>query len=114
MPSIVMFHPWALPGIRRCSFTGAEVLRLWSVWTVEPEVARSLVRQARGEHAARLTAYEQELADVSADPASRDRADPAFACLVTLEGGVRTRRAAVEWCDWLLAELDHPDGPQPQ
>ncbi|HET9021532.1 MAG TPA: PadR family transcriptional regulator [Ornithinibacter sp.] len=91
-----------------------EVLRLWSVWTVEPEVARSLVRQARGDHAARLTAYEQELADVSADPASRDRADPAFASRVTLEGGVRTRRAAVEWCDWLLAELDYPDAPEPQ
>lgn len=82
-----------------------EVLRLWSVWTVEPDAARDLVRRAREQHAARLAAYEHELAEASADPASRDPRRPAFASRITLEGGVRSRRAALDWCDWLLAEL---------
>jgi len=89
-----------------------EVLRLWSVWTVEPEAARDLVRRARDQHAARLTAYEVELAEASADPTSRDPRRPAFASRITLEGGVRNRRAAVEWCDWMLGELaDRADAP---
>jgi len=30
---------------------------------------------------------------------------------MTLEGGVRGRRAALEWCDWMLAELGDPASP---
>ena len=45
---------------------------------------------------------------MSADPAARDPRRPEFASRVTLEGGVRSRRAALEWCDWLLAELGEP------
>jgi DNA-binding PadR family transcriptional regulator len=82
-----------------------EVLRLWSVWTVEPDTARGLVEQARHQHAARLAAYEQELAGLADDPDARDPRHPLFASRVTLEGGVRSRRASVEWCDWLLREL---------
>ena len=88
-----------------------EVLRLWSVWTVEPEVARDLVRQVRTQHAARLAAYEGELAELADDPAARDPRRPAFASRITLEGGVRSRRAAVEWCNWLLTELTDPTDP---
>lgn len=82
-----------------------EVLRLWSVWTVDPATARDLVRRGRDQHAARLAAYEGELAELADDPAARDPGHPLFASRVTLEGGVRSRRAAVEWCDWLLGEL---------
>ena len=45
---------------------------------------------------------------MSADPAARDPRRPEFASRVPLEGGVRHRRAAVECCDWLLAELRDP------
>ena len=82
-----------------------ETLRLWSVWTVEPEVARELVRTARARHAAALEAYRAELDALVGEPAARDRAHPLFASRLTLEGGVRTRRAAVEWCDWMLEQL---------
>ena len=82
-----------------------ETLRLWSVWTVEPETARGLVRQARVRHEDVLRAYEEELSALEGTPEARDRSHPAFASVLTLEGGVRTRRAAVEWCDWMLDRL---------
>lgn len=82
-----------------------ETLRLWSMWTLDPSGARALVEQARERHASRLAAYEEELAHVDADPASRNPRDPQFASRLTLAGGVLSRRAAVEWCDWMLAEL---------
>lgn len=83
-----------------------ETLRLWSVWTVAPGVARVVVVQSLARHSARLTAYEEELASVRDAPEAADPAHPWFASRLTLEGGVRTRRAAVEWCEWMLKELD--------
>jgi DNA-binding PadR family transcriptional regulator len=82
-----------------------ETLRLWSVWAVEPETARTLVSRARVRHAEALSAYETELASIADLPEAQDRSHPAFASALTLEGGVRTRRAAVEWCDWMLERL---------
>ena len=83
-----------------------ETLRLWSIWLVDPEAARDLVRQARTRHCDTLAAYETELAELVDHPRAQDRTDPWFASRLTLQGGVLTRRAAVQWCDWMLAELD--------
>jgi len=82
-----------------------EVLRLWSIWTVEPEAARDLVRRVREGHVERLAAYEADLATLDGVAEAADRTRPEFASRVTLEGGVRSRRAVVEWLDWLLEEL---------
>ena len=38
-----------------------ETLRLWSVWTVAPDVARAVVESALARHAATLSAYELSL-----------------------------------------------------
>lgn len=82
-----------------------ETLRLWSIWAVDADRARSLVAQSRARHAAALGAYESELAGLEGQPDARDRSHPLFASRLTLEGGVRTRRAALEWCDWMAEEL---------
>ncbi len=108
---LAALREWVASDLEPQPVRDLEVLRLWSVWTVEPDAARALVRQARAQHATRLAAYDEELAEASAEPASRDTRHPAFASRVTLEGGVRGRRAAVEWCDWLLAELGEPQPP---
>jgi len=68
-------------------------------------VARGLAREARARHAAALEAYRTELDALAGDPDAQDRTHPLFASRLTLEGGVRTRRAAVEWCDWMLEQL---------
>jgi DNA-binding PadR family transcriptional regulator len=96
---------WVASEIEHQPVRDLETLRLWSVWTVEPETARALVRQARTRHEEALRAYEEELAALSGRPEAQDRSHPLFASALTLEGGVRTRRAAVEWCDWMLERL---------
>ncbi len=89
-----------------------ETLRLWSIWTVDAQEGKSLVAQSRSRHAAALTAYESELARIADDPLVRDRTHPLFASRLTLEGGIRTRRAALEWCDWMASELMAGDSVQ--
>lgn len=82
-----------------------ETLRLWSLWLLDPQAARELIRQVRATYVARLAEYEEVLAAVKAEPGS-DRPDaPAFASRVTLEGGIRVTGANLDWCDWLLGEL---------
>ncbi|MGG5258077.1 PadR family transcriptional regulator [Phycicoccus avicenniae] len=88
-----------------------EVLRLWSVWLVDAEAATDLVRRVRAGHAERLAAYEADLATLDGVAAAHDPAAPDFASRLTLVGGVLTRRAALEWCDWMLAELTAADRP---
>lgn len=88
-----------------------ETLKLWSVWAVSPPVARELIGQLRAAHAQRLDAYASELAEVNSRADSRDTRSPEFASRLTLEGGVRSRRAAVEWCDWMLSQFDEESSP---
>ena len=83
-----------------------EVLRLWSIWTVTPETARKVVQVARARHGELLARYQAELAEVESDPDSGDPRHPLFASRITLEGGLRTRRAALEWCDWMLTQWE--------
>jgi DNA-binding PadR family transcriptional regulator len=80
-------------------------LRLWSVWVVEPDVARGLVLRVLELRQEALATYEAELTEVAEDPRSQDPAHPLFASGLTLEGGVRSARAAVEWCEWMLERL---------
>jgi DNA-binding PadR family transcriptional regulator len=88
-------------------------LRVFSLWLVDPAVARELVRAQRDQHSARLADYrEQERqmrADVgaAADPQAPDRStDPAlFASYATLRGGIGYESHRVAWCDWLLEQL---------
>lgn len=83
-----------------------ETLRLWNVWLLDRPAALALVAEARKAHEARLTAYERERAELEGDAEAADPTHPKFASRLTLEGGVRTRRAAVEWCDWMREQLE--------
>jgi DNA-binding PadR family transcriptional regulator len=83
----------------------ADILKVWSIWVVDPGAAAALVHRMREAHLARLHTYEADLADVETDHACRDPRTPLFASRATLVAGVRSRRAALQWCDWLLGEL---------
>ena len=62
--------------------------------------------EARRRHAEPLAAYEAERTGLVNDPEAADPRNPKFASVLTLEGGVRTKRAAVEWCDWMRERLE--------
>jgi DNA-binding PadR family transcriptional regulator len=102
---VAALRAWVTAELEPQPVRDLEVLRLWSVWLVEPEAAIDLVQRVRAGHAGRLAAYEADLATLDGVPAAHDPASPDFASRLTLEGGVLTRRAALEWCDRMLAEL---------
>ncbi|MEU6133450.1 PadR family transcriptional regulator [Nocardioides sp. NPDC047086] len=82
-----------------------EVLRLWSLWTVEPDAADDLVGRLEAAHRSVLDRYLDELAEIAEEPGARDPSNPLFASRITLEGGIRSRRTSLEWCAWMRAEL---------
>jgi DNA-binding PadR family transcriptional regulator len=89
-----------------------EQLRVWSLWTVAPEEARSLVRALRERRVGQLADWEHQRAEVAAEPGSADPSDPLFASLMSLEGGVRVAAALVDWCDLMLDRLAADPDPR--
>jgi DNA-binding PadR family transcriptional regulator len=82
-----------------------EHLRVWSLWTVDRHAARGLVRQLRERRSAQVADWERQREEVAAQAGADDPSSPEFASLMSVEGGVRTARALVEWCDWMLERL---------
>lgn len=97
---------WVVGDLEPQPVRDLETLRLWNIWLLDGPAALALVADARAGHGERLGAYERELAELSDDPEAADPRHPKFASALTLEGGVRTRRAAVEWCDWMRERLE--------
>lgn len=97
---------WVTSPIEDQPVRDQETLRVYSLWAAEPAAARDLVERLRERHAAALEDYTRQREEVAADPASRIPSAPLFGNRIALEAGVRSRSAAVEWCDWLLGELD--------
>lgn len=89
---------WVTSDLETQPVRDLETLRLWSAWTVDPRSAITLIDQMEQAHAARLAVYEALVEELQTLPGSDDPAHPHFASLLTLEGGVLTRRAAVRWC----------------
>lgn len=85
-----------------------ETLKIWSIWTVDPDAAVLLVEQLRQVHRERLETYRRELAELTSGGTAEDPSHPDFGSWLTLEGGVRNRAAALEWCDWMLTQLRRP------
>jgi DNA-binding PadR family transcriptional regulator len=83
-----------------------EHLRIWSLWTVDRPAALDLLTQLRSRRAGQLTDWERQRAELAAEEGADDPGSPVFASLVSVEGGIRTARALVEWCDWALDRLD--------
>ena len=96
---------WVVGDLEPQPVRDLEVLRLWSIWTVEPAAATDLISRLETTHRSVLERYLAELAEISDDPCAQDPSNPLFASRLTLEGGIRSRRTSLEWCAWMRAEL---------
>ena len=96
---------WVVGDLEPQPVRDLEVLRLWSVWTVDPAAADDLVSRLEATHRSALDRFAEELAEISDEPGARDPSHPLFASRITLEGGIRSQRTALEWCAWMRAEL---------
>ena len=77
-------------------------LRAFFVWLLEPDEARGFFERER-------THWEETLArleEIRQDPVGPGRKERAFR--LSLEGGVRTVAARIEWLDWALEEVASP------
>lgn len=83
------------------------LLKVYSLWLVDQDRARALVRVRREEHAAQLAAYEtlRAATEQESGTALHDPSTPEFASYATLRCGLSYERHAVSWCDWLIGEL---------
>ena len=96
---------WVVGDLEPQPVRDLEILRLWSIWTVEPDAATELVGRLEAVHRGVLDRYLEELAEISDRPGAHDPSNPLFATRITLEGGIRSRRTALEWCAWMRAEF---------
>ncbi len=87
------------------------MLRIWSLWLLSPDDARTLVNEVRAEHLAALDAYAfEEQQFMHGEERITDPTAHAFGEYATLRYGLLRRRASVEWCDWLLTRLSRHGG----
>lgn len=78
------------------------VVRVHSLWLLDPQEAGRLVEDHRQLHADRLAVYEA-VAQEFADPP--EPLTPDFASYATLQAGLSYQRHRIAWCDWLLEQL---------
>lgn len=88
------------------------MLRVRGFWLLSPQRCREFIESVRLDHEQRLAVYRAE------DQAFTDEAlgvsDPAqwaFGSYATLQAGLRTQQAMIDWCTWLLAQLDGQRSP---
>ncbi|MGH3412362.1 MAG: PadR family transcriptional regulator [Marmoricola sp.] len=84
------------------------LLRVYSMWLADPARAGEMMTEQLGQHRARLREYRRIekalLAEHGGDPPRPDQ--PAFGDYATLRRGLSFERYAVDWCRWVLQQLD--------
>ena len=85
------------------------MLRVWSLWLLSPDQARSLVTAVRAETVEALEQTTLEREGFSPGVESTRLGDPEFGRWATLQWGIAKRQALLGWCDWLLQRLDQSD-----
>jgi DNA-binding PadR family transcriptional regulator len=83
------------------------LLKVYSIWTADPQRALPMIETQRSEHIARLAEYESIEAHMisgNEDEIHNPRR-PAFAAYATLRRGLSFERHAIAWCDWMIDSL---------
>ncbi len=84
------------------------LLKVYSLWLVEPTTSAALVRDKADEHRATLREYERLQREHERLPAATlfNPARPEFSSYATLRRGVSFERHAIAWCEWLVTALE--------
>ena len=81
-----------------------ETVHVWSLWMVsDAEQAADWVRRRRANRQERLETFDHERSQIIEDgETSVGHAN--WSNLAAVELGIRSARASVEWCDWMLTQ----------
>ncbi len=90
------------------------MLRVYSLWIVDPADAIALIDSARAHHRDAVAAYERTEASMRAEDGDdmNDPGSPAFYNYATLRRGLSFELHALDWCDWLLERMRGQDPHQ--
>ena len=83
------------------------LLKVYSLWLVEPARAQALIVEQLTRHEAQLTHYEQLERDMRDEYGATlaDPSTPEFSSYATLRRGLSFERHARDWCAWLADQL---------
>lgn len=98
---------WAATPARPAPSRDEFLLKVYSLWLVEPDQARALIDSQLARHETQLSHYEQLERDMRDEygPSLSDPTTPQFSAFATLHRGVSYERHARDWCAWLADQL---------
>lgn len=83
------------------------LLKTYSLWLADPAQAFKLFRQQESFHINQLAEYERILSQIQEEhPAPIQFHEPLFGDYATLQVGLRYEREYVDWCHWMLEQLE--------
>jgi DNA-binding PadR family transcriptional regulator len=83
------------------------LLKAYSIWLAEPEVARTMMRDHAEAHAAQLADYERKLEHVKREAGVHinNLSSPWFGLQAVLMRGIGYEREYVAWCEWVIQQF---------
>jgi PadR family transcriptional regulator AphA len=84
------------------------LLKTYTIWLADPAKALKLFHNQEDYHRFRLSEYERILAEqqkIHSEPFQVH--EPLFGDHATLQIGLRYEQAYVEWCHWMVEQLEH-------
>lgn len=86
-----------------------QTLRTWSLWLAGPAQAKLWIEGRRAHHLAILATYKaerQQLRNAKPTPGNQQ-----WCNLAAVELGIRSRQAELQWCSWMLDQIDQWEEP---
>ena len=83
------------------------MLKVYSLWTVDPAEATTVINAYAQAHSQRLEQYRDIEAKMlsNGDPVAEGARSPRFAAYATLQRGIEYEQGYVAWCRWLLEAI---------
>lgn len=83
------------------------LLKTYTLWLADPAKALQLFRSQEEYHRAQLAQYQHILTKIEYEhPAPIKVQEPLFGDYATLQVGLRYEREYVDWCRWMIAQLE--------
>ena len=92
------------------------LLKVYAMWVADPADARDMVLIQAERHREQIADYEaqQRKLDEAHPNGARPPSDPEFGSAATLKYGIAYQRLRLEWCEWLIHQLQPRVRPTPR
>lgn len=98
---------WAIAPVEPEPSRNELLLKVYTFWLADPAQALKLMRIHEDLHTRQLAYYKHILSDIQQrHPEPIKVSEPLFGDYATLQIGVRYERDYVEWCGWMIEQLD--------